>query len=582
MGNHPKMRLGTHITIISAIVSGILIGSLLLLFSGYVNDNPSYSLLLQLAASCSAIVLLGLQFKSFLSAREHVQELEKKIIDLAEEQPGLKTIFDNAPVEMYLKDAEGRYVLINRRFEELFNVTNEELKGKFPDSAHYEELGNSSRDHDKEVLTTGKLVIRNEEADTSQGHRILNTIKFPIIDKTNTVTGLGAVVTDVTDLKEAELAYRESTQRLDAVLQNAPLAIHLKDLESRYVMVNTAFEHMFSCSREDIIGKTYQELQGNRISTDDVDTIAETESRVIKTGMPVTFEHPVVINGKATFLETIKFPVINEEGEVFGIGGIETDISERHTMMNTLEIAKTDAEKASRAKSEFLANMSHELRTPLNAIIGFSTLIKEEFFGPIGSSKYLDYTSDIHHSGEHLLEIINDILDVSSIEAGALELVEENVELNEIIKSSINLVMHQAKEGQASVTPYADDFNFILHADRLRIKQILLNLLSNAVKFTPEDGEVSVKTSKNKKGEVEISVIDTGIGMDDKEQAIALKEFGQVDGSFSRKYQGTGLGLPLTKKLIEMHGGKIEIKSRKGEGTTIIVCFPKKRVMRSA
>ena len=243
-----------------------------------------------------------------------------------------------------------------------------------------------------------------------------------------------------------------------------------------------------------------------------------------------------------------------------------------------LEQLREMAQEASRAKSELMANMSHELRTPLNAIIGFSGAIKEETFGPVGNEKYKEYLDDIYNSGLHLLGLINDILDVSAIEAGSIELHEETINPAELVEVSIRLIMPRANSGRVKVISSLDADIPQIYADARRVKQIMLNLLSNAVKFTPEGGEVRVTSMLHGDGSLAITVSDTGVGMNEEELALALSKFGQVDSGLDRKHEGTGLGLPLTLGLMELHGGTLDIKSEKGRGTHIAMVFPKERV----
>ena len=254
-------------------------------------------------------------------------------------------------------------------------------------------------------------------------------------------------------------------------------------------------------------------------------------------------------------------------------------LHERAESESALRKAKSKAEIANKAKSEFLSSMSHELRTPLNAIIGFSGMMKDEVLGPLGNDKYREYQHDIHHSGQHLLQLINDVLDVSAIEEGALKLQEKNVNLTEVIDASVHLIKPRADDGQVTVTSTIEPEIPLIYADARRLKQVFLNLLSNAVKFTPEGGEVFVKSRLNGNGSLAITVTDTGVGMDEGEVRTAMNRFEQVDSGLGRKREGTGLGLPLTKELVKLHGGTMDIKSEKGRGTMITVSFPKERVI---
>jgi len=245
-----------------------------------------------------------------------------------------------------------------------------------------------------------------------------------------------------------------------------------------------------------------------------------------------------------------------------------------------LAMAKLEAERANRSKSEFLANMSHELRTPLNAIIGFSSTMSLEIFGPL-SDKYKEQINDINLSGEHLLELINDILDISAIEANAVHLHEEWTTVEKVVQSVCRLIEVRAQKEKIALKMEIPSDLPEIYVDTRRIKQVLINLLSNAVKFTEKRGRVTVKAFQNEDGSLSIEVSDSGIGMDQDEAEIAMTIFGQIDGSLTRKYDGAGLGLPLSRQLVDVHGGHLNIVSVKGQGTTVSVVLPAERVGRN-
>ena len=244
-----------------------------------------------------------------------------------------------------------------------------------------------------------------------------------------------------------------------------------------------------------------------------------------------------------------------------------------------LKHSKERAEAANDAKSQFLANMSHELRTPLNAIIGFSQIIKEETMGPVGVKKYIEYAADIFHSGEHLLALINNVLDISKISAGEMELRDEPVDLQEVVQSSITAVTAQAEKSNIALHVNLAPNLPAFQADPVAMRQILINLLSNAVKFTASGGEVRVGGERTLDGGLALVVSDTGIGMTEDEIAISLEPFRQVENTFTKRYDGTGLGLPIARRLIELHGGKLDIASAKGVGTVIRASLPRERML---
>jgi signal transduction histidine kinase len=242
-----------------------------------------------------------------------------------------------------------------------------------------------------------------------------------------------------------------------------------------------------------------------------------------------------------------------------------------------LVASKEAVEQASRAKSAFLASMSHELRTPLNAIMGFAEVIQSQLSSPSAGQSHADYVRHIHDSGQHLLNIINSILDMSKIEAGRLELSDNVVDIRAVVMSSVRLVSARAEIAGVRIEVDIPPDCPPLRADTLRLRQMLLNLLSNAVKFTPGPGLIAVSAARREDGRLALVVADSGIGMSGEELALALQPFRQVDNRLSRRYEGTGLGLPLVKSLIELHGGELELRSTKGRGTVATLLFPRER-----
>jgi signal transduction histidine kinase/HAMP domain-containing protein len=258
------------------------------------------------------------------------------------------------------------------------------------------------------------------------------------------------------------------------------------------------------------------------------------------------------------------------EGGFVGIWSEITVLKEREAVLRD---AKERAESASRAKTEFLANMSHELRTPLNAVIGFSELMTREMLGPIGQPRYKEFADDILRSGRHLLDIINDILTIAKSEAGKLTLDVDEVDIADVVEECRRTMGESA--ARAGLTLDCADMRGLprLAADSVKLRQVLLNLLSNAIKFTPSGGRIALEAASA--GDMlAVRIADTGIGMKPGDIPIALAPFGQVDSKLSRKYEGTGLGLPLTKAFVELHGGRLEIESAPDCGTRVTVLLP--------
>ena len=250
-----------------------------------------------------------------------------------------------------------------------------------------------------------------------------------------------------------------------------------------------------------------------------------------------------------------------------------TGLAEEYYML------KDKAESADQLKSRFLANMSHELRTPLNAIIGFSEVMKGQMFGPIDNEQYVQYSSDIYGSGVHLLKLINDILDISKVEAGAQEIFEENIRVKEVIRESVEMVRERAQKKELEITVATPETMLRVYADKVRVKQIFLNLLTNAIKFSPDGSRISIVGSIDDEDRVVVQVIDEGAGVAPEDIATVLEPFGQVADMMTREQEGTGLGLPLCKSFMELHEGALRFESELGKGSVVTLLFPSERTV---
>lgn len=396
------------------------------------------------------------------------------------------------------------------------------------------------------------------------------------------------VINDITVLRDAE-------QKLVDAIESISEGFVLYDADHRLVICNSRFKEFYGYSDEeaapgahaDELGRLDIERGAVVIDTTPEDYVFRRigENRIKHKTFMVQLKDGRILETRDR--DTVSGGIVSIQEDVTEYRMARKELQESHEELEsrveerTRELAKS-VEKvgvANRAKSELMANVSHELRTPLNAIIGFSDFLKGEAFGPLGHDKYRECVEDIAHSSQHLLELISDILDVSAIESGKLELHEDDLSIAELAESSIRLVKHRAKEGSVELETNIAPTLPRLHADARRVKQILLNLLSNAVKFTPPDGKVSLEASLDECGAFLLTIRDTGVGMTMDELAKAMTEFGQVGRNAADKHEGAGLGLPLTKGLVELHGGNFDITSEKGTGTSITVTFPNERVV---
>ena len=383
--------------------------------------------------------------------------------------------------------------------------------------------------------------------------------------------------TDITELKARESAIIQQSDVMAETIDSIAEALVVFDRDLRLSVWNKRYQALFDFPDALMtVGTPFEALLRFNVARGElgaVDPEAAVASRLARAMArePYDSDH---VRPDGTVLEVRRrYPA--------GGGMLTTfaDITERKRFENALQAAKEQAELASRAKTAFLANMSHELRTPLNAIIGFAEIIREQLLGPVGIPKYLDYVADIHLSGNHLLEVINDILDLSKIESGRFELHEKPVDLERALGSSLRLLGDKLTKGDLSLKVHLPQPRPMLLADERAIKQILVNLLSNSVKFTPPGGTIAVTVERAPDGDVLLSVTDTGVGFDLADLPQALAPFGQVDPSLTRRYQGTGLGLPLVNSLTQRHGGRLEIDSQPGTGTRVTVRLPAARVL---
>lgn len=313
------------------------------------------------------------------------------------------------------------------------------------------------------------------------------------------------------------------------------------------------------------------------VHPDDIDRVNQALQRAIIEENDYEVEFSIKRpDGEERFIRSEGRCSYDDNDEVTALFGIMQDMTERMLYERELKAAKDAAERAYAAKTQFLANMSHELRTPLNAIIGFSEMMERQLLGPLGNEKYIDYIGGIRESGEHLLDLIGDILDMSKIEAGKYELALEELNINKIVQLAAHMMEGRASENKIAITyETKTDENLKIVADRRGLLQILLNLLSNAVKFSKENSKVELECIPEE-NDVLIKVIDSGIGIPANKLATITNPFEQVSSSYARDHEGSGLGLAITKELVELHGGSLTIESTVEVGTTVSVKLPYK------
>jgi len=374
-------------------------------------------------------------------------------------------------------------------------------------------------------------------------------------------------------------ALRESHELLLRVIDAVPVAVVATDRDGRYVFVNDWFARGVGKKPAAIIGQTPEAVSNDSHARGET----ERDRRIIaELEEPSSCEETVrTPKGEERVLLTTKALLKDQAGRPMLVVTVALDITERKEAELTLVAAKEEAELASRSKSEFLANMSHELRTPLNAIIGFSQVMADEVMGPMGSPRYTGYARDICASAQHLLGIISDILDVSKLEAGKVELDEEEAEIPQIVHDVMQLVAERARALDIAIDTDIAPKLPRYRVDSLKLKQVLLNLITNAIKFSHPGGHVELSARFGNKNGLEIAVSDHGIGMDKVEIETAVTRFGQVASTWSRRHAGTGLGLPLAIGLVELHGGRLTIESVKESGTTVRVFLPAERALPS-
>ncbi len=392
----------------------------------------------------------------------------------------------------------------------------------------------------------------------------------PFFDDVGVFRGYRGTAINATAHRRAEMELREVEELFRAMLDYSPAMIVIRDIEGRFERINRAYEQAHGVANETIAGKTAHDL----FNSETADIIANQNRRVLETGAPLVEEHEQQFVDRMGTVISARFPIRDAHGKVKRIGTISTDITERKKMEVDLRLAKEEAEGANRAKSEFLAKMSHELRTPLNAIIGFAQVLNQEVFGSIANERYKDYAHDIFVSGQHLLSLISDLLDISKIESGELSLDLDEFAIDEVLADVLTFLEPEMKAKRHRFTPTLTANLPKLRADRRAVQQILINLMSNSIKFTEPGGELQLSAVMNGGDSLRIEIADNGIGIPSDEIDTIVTPFVQARARPENPEIGTGLGLSIVDALVGLHGGRLEIESVLGEGTKVAVYLP--------
>lgn len=530
------------------------------------------------ASSRLSLMNGALSDKNF-ELKQQIDESSRLFGALQKSEREYRAIIDGVSDIIFECDSAGVLVFVN--------ATWEKITGTSAGSAMGRDLFSLMEREDKESLLQGFGAMVNGSLPFARGTTRLKTagggwravdVSFnrKRQDEQDSIRILGTI-TDIEERRRTERALAETEKKYRTIVENAATGIYQITPEGVILSGNPAFAR--------ILG--YESIDRLTMAVPDVTALyVNSRDRIVyerdlnTSGSIRNFESRIRrADGSMIWVSESARAVREENGRVIYFEGSMEDVTERRESALALQEAKTQSDLANRAKSEFISNMSHELRTPLNAIIGFSEILKNEALGTIGKREYIEYARDINDSGQRLMNIINDILDISRIEAGERVINDTLFSVNKVMDTCVNLVSARAEEGSVRIVNHLADSLPKIIGEELAFKQILTNLLSNAVKFTMAGGQVTIDCEYAGEGrDMRLSVTDTGIGMDSAEIHRAMAPFTQLNADLSRGTSGTGLGLTLVDSLVRLHDGKLEILSKKGVGTTVTVVIPARRV----
>src|SRR3989338_7559414 len=407
-------------------------------------------------------------------------------------------------------------------------------------------------------------------------HSVEMAVSMIRMDENRNMRVIGSL-SDTEEHEKAEWALGEAERKYKTIWENSASGIYQVTLDGYLLSANPAMANIFGFENADIMLREVRNVH-NELYASPNDRLKIIKNIDPHSAQEIFEFESLRRDGSKIWTQEIIRPVLDEHGTLVYYEGSVEDITKRKDAELQLQEAKKESDMANRAKSEFLANMSHELRTPLNSIIGFSEIIRNQVFGPIEPQSYWEYARDIHESGKHLLSIINQILDISKIDAGERELKESRIDMKKLVQSSLDMQMQKIRDAGLIMTE-SDYSNMpTIIGEDVAIREILNNILSNSIKFTPEGGRISVLGEMDENQNFRLSITDTGIGLDASEIKRVTSKFGVTDGRFSKSTSGIGLGLSLVQSLMRLHGGEVEIFSQKGIGTTVVLTYPKARI----
>jgi PAS domain S-box-containing protein len=515
-----------------------------------------------------------------------ISDLKKTELALKESENHLRTILETEPECIKQLNAKGELIYMNPAGLAMIEADNLEMvKGKSV-------LNLIKPDHQKAFKKLNNEIFKGQsghlefEIKGLKGtNRWLETHAVPLKDNDGNIISLLGVTRDVTERKKAETALIKSEKYLNNIINNIGDPVFVKDDQSKLLLVNDAFCEIFNLSRADMIGKTLAE----EVPINERESFLSIDKQVLDTGIENVNEENFTVKGKETrIISTKKSRFIDDSGNKFLIGSIR-DITERkkaevelekhknkledlvESRTTELEKEKIKAQSADLMKSAFLANMSHELRTPMNSIIGFTGILLKEYAGSLNEEQTKQMTM-VKNSGQHLLTLINDILDISKIEAGELVVTMGTFNYVKTVTNTIDFLLPQVSKKDLTIHTEISKASIKLFSDQRRVEQILLNLISNAIKFSKK-GTILIKVDVVESMLI-TQVIDEGIGISNKNLNKLFMPFLQLDGGLSRSNEGTGLGLAISKNLVDKLGGTIQVVSQLGKGSTFTFSLP--------